>query len=79
MQEVNIPLVIKGIGKGRDATAMKDGEADGYLVHFEGDPGPAFLSRQSFDKQVRYRGAMQAQSNASAHSNGPARAEAPRA
>jgi hypothetical protein len=73
MQEVNIPLVIRGIGKGRDATAMKDGETDGYLVHFEGDPGPAFLSRQSFDKQVRYRGAMQAQAN------GATRKEAPRA
>lgn len=73
MQDVNIPLVIKGIGKGHDATSLKDDEVDGVLVQFDGDPGPAFLSWKSLKEQLAYRAAMQA------HTNGSARKEVARA
>jgi hypothetical protein len=60
MQEVNITLRIVGIGKGRCATSVKEGEVDGVLVKFDGDPGAAFLSWKSLKEQVNYKAAMQA-------------------
>jgi hypothetical protein len=72
MQEVNIQLTIKGIGVGRSAMSLKDGEVDGVLVQFDGDPGAAFLSWKSLKEQVAYRAAMQA------HANGSARKETTR-
>ena len=72
MQEIHIQLVIRGIGKGRSAMSTNDKEADGVLVQFEGDPGPAFLSRTAFWGQVNYRATMQAQANG--HKKEPSRA-----
>jgi hypothetical protein len=66
MQEVNIPLTIRGIGKGRSATSAKEEEVDGVLVQFGGDPGAAFLSWASLKQMLQYRGAMQAQANGTA-------------
>jgi hypothetical protein len=66
MQEVNIPLTIRGIGKGRSAMSTKDKEVDGALVQFGGDPGAIFLSRGEFWELLNLKGAMQAQANGAA-------------
>jgi hypothetical protein len=72
VQEVNIGLRILAVGKGRSATSRKDGEVDGMLVLFEGEPGSAFLDWASFRKMVEIKGAMQAQANGSPHRKGAA-------
>jgi hypothetical protein len=72
VQEVNIPLAIRGIGKGNDATSNKEGEVDGLLIEFAGDPAAAFLSWASFKRMIQYKGAMQAGTNGSAPRKGAA-------
>jgi hypothetical protein len=72
VKEVNIPLTILGIGKGRSVTSLKDDEVDGMLVLFDGEPGSAFLDWASFKKMVQIKGAMQARAGGAAHGKGAA-------
>jgi hypothetical protein len=58
MQEVNIPLTIRGIGEGRSSMSGKDEEVEGMLVQFDGDPGMIFVAWGEWKRALKLRQAM---------------------
>lgn len=74
MQEVNIPLTIRGIGKGRSTMTGKEDDVEGMLVQFDGDPGMIFVAWGEWKRALKLRQAMRTPVGASANGKEEARA-----
>jgi hypothetical protein len=74
MQEVHIPLTIRGIGRGRSSMSGKEEDVEGMLVQFDGDPGMIFVAWGEWRRALKLRQAMKTPVGASANGKEPPRA-----
>src|SRR4051812_44279164 len=69
MQNVDISLVIRGIGKGRSTMSGKDEEVEGMLVQFDGVVGMIFVAWGEWKRALKLRHAMKTPMNGAANAH----------